>query len=117
MLSEFYNHTLAFIISLALMASLIILSCVLNPTLIHLYFFFFLPVPGLESITGPLEEIALHDHTIGCIHIEFQLGVIVGKVLHREHICRKFAVIVGLTVNIYFLDAVGSNCFGDLYCF
>lgn len=41
----------------------------------------FLPVPGLESIAGPLEQVALHDHTIGRIHVEFQLGVIVRKVL------------------------------------
>lgn len=40
-----------------------------------------LPVPGLESITGPLEEVALHDHAIWCVHVEFQLGVIVRKVL------------------------------------
>lgn len=77
-------------------------------------FYFHLPVPGLECITGPLEEIALHDHTIGCIHIEFQLGVIVGKVLQREHICRKFVVRVvvrvELTVNIYFPGAY-AHCF------
>lgn len=44
-----------------------------------------LPVPGLERIAGPLEEVALHDHAIGCIHIEFQLGVIIRKVLQGEH--------------------------------
>lgn len=51
-------------------------------------FYFSLPVPGLECITGPLEEIALHDHTIGCIHIELQLGVIVREVLHTDHVGR-----------------------------
>lgn len=47
-----------------------------------------LPVPGLERVTGPLEEIALHDHTVGCVHIELQLGVIVGEVLHTDHVGR-----------------------------
>lgn len=29
-----------------------------------------LPVPRLKSVAGPLEEVALHDHTIGGINIE-----------------------------------------------
>lgn len=98
MLSEFYNHAICFpCFDVVLNNFILCFESYINS--------FFLPVPGLESITGPLEEIALHDHTIGCIHIEFQLGVIVGKVLHRGHICRKFVVRVGLTVNIYSLDA------------
>lgn len=44
-----------------------------------------LPVPGLESIAGSLEQIALHDHTIRSIHVEFQLWVIVRKILQGEH--------------------------------
>lgn len=39
------------------------------------------PVPGLESVAGPLEEITLHHHAVGRIDIELQLGVIIGEVL------------------------------------
>lgn len=39
------------------------------------------PVPCLEGITGPLEEIALHHHTAGCIHIKLHFGLIIGEVL------------------------------------
>lgn len=42
------------------------------------------PVPGLKSIAGPLEEVPLHDHAVGCIYIEFQLGIIVWKILIGE---------------------------------
>lgn len=117
MLSEFYNHTICFPCFEGILYNFILFcdlgfslwsDFVLIPTLIS--FYFHLPVPGLECITGPLEEIALHDHTIGCIHIEFQFGVIVGKVLHREHICRKFVVRVEFIVNIYF-PGTYAHCF------
>lgn len=52
-----------------------------------------LPVPGLECIAGPLKKIALHDHTIGCIHVEFQLWIIVRKILWGEHIVCTRAVL------------------------
>lgn len=44
-------------------------------------FTYLLPVPGLKRVAGPLEEVALHDDTIGGIHIEFQLGIVIRKVL------------------------------------
>lgn len=48
-------------------------------------FFTFLPVPGLECVAGSFEEVAVHDYTIWSVHIELQLGVIIGKVLWKEH--------------------------------
>lgn len=42
------------------------------------------PVPCFESIAGPLEQVALHDDPVWRIHVEFQLGLIVGKVLGEE---------------------------------
>ena len=39
------------------------------------------PVPGLEGIAGPLEQVTLHHHTIGRVHVELRLGVVVGEVL------------------------------------
>lgn len=43
-----------------------------------------LPVPGLERIAGPLEQVALHHHAVWSVHIELHLGVVIGKVLGRE---------------------------------
>lgn len=45
---------------------------------------FHLPVPGLESVARPLEEVPLHHHAIGCIYIEFQLGIIIRKILMEK---------------------------------
>lgn len=50
------------------------------------------PVPSFESIAGSLEQIALHDDPIGCVHIEFKLGIIVGKILQMEHVKKNIEV-------------------------
>lgn len=42
------------------------------------------PVPGLERVAGPLEQVALHHHAVWSVHIELSLGVVIGKVLERE---------------------------------
>lgn len=48
----------------------------------HTYYFQLdLPVPGLEGIAGPLEQVALHHHTVRRVHIELGLGVVIGEVL------------------------------------
>lgn len=39
------------------------------------------PVPRLEGIAGPLEEVALHHHTTGRVHIKLCFGLIVREVL------------------------------------
>lgn len=44
-----------------------------------------LPVPCFESIAGPLEQVALHDDPVGRVHVEFKLGIIIGKVLGEKH--------------------------------
>lgn len=41
----------------------------------------FLPVPGLEGIAGPLEQVALHHHAVRSVHVELHLGLVIGKVL------------------------------------
>lgn len=43
-----------------------------------------LPVPGLEGVAGPLEQVALHHHAVWSVHIELRLGVVIGKVLRRD---------------------------------
>ena len=43
------------------------------------------PVPGLEGIAGPLEEVSLHDHAIRSVNVELHLSVIVGEVLRNTH--------------------------------
>lgn len=35
--------------------------------------FLWLPVPGLKGIAGPLEQVALHHHTIRSVHIKLHL--------------------------------------------
>lgn len=41
----------------------------------------FSPVPGLEGVAGPLEQVALHHHAVRSVHVELHLGVVIGKVL------------------------------------
>ena len=43
-----------------------------------------LPVPGLKSIAGPLEQVALHHHTIRSVHIELHLGFVIREVLKEK---------------------------------
>lgn len=48
-----------------------------------------LPVPGLESVTGSLEEVALHDNAVHCINVVLQLHLVTGEVLaQREASCQ-----------------------------
>lgn len=43
-----------------------------------------LPVPGLEGIAGPLEQVPLHHHTIRGIHVELHLRVVIREVLNNR---------------------------------
>lgn len=43
--------------------------------------FHFSPVPRFESVAGTFEQVALHHHSVGGVHVELHLRVIVGKVL------------------------------------
>lgn len=47
------------------------------------------PVPGFEGVAGSLEQVALHHHSVGGVHVELHLRVIVGKVL-KERQSRGF---------------------------
>ena len=42
------------------------------------------PIPCLEGIAGPFKKITLHGDAVVCVHIVFQLGVIVREILKRE---------------------------------
>ena len=37
------------------------------------------PVPGLEGIAGPLEQVTLHHHTIGRVNVVLRLRDVVGE--------------------------------------
>lgn len=39
------------------------------------------PVPGLEGVGGPLEQITFHHHSVRSIYVELHLVTIVGEVL------------------------------------
>lgn len=43
----------------------------------------FSPVPGFEGVAGSLEQVPLHHHPVGGVHVEFHLGVVVGEILGR----------------------------------
>ena len=43
------------------------------------------PVPGLEGIAGPLEQVSFHDHAIRSVNVELHLSVIIGEVLRDTH--------------------------------
>ena len=43
------------------------------------------PVPGLEGVAGPLEQVSFHDHAIRSVNVELHLSVIVGEVLRDTH--------------------------------
>ena len=53
----------------------------------------FIPAPSLESVAGPLVEVALHCNAISCISIKIHNGVIVGHVLKMLKRCKSLSVI------------------------
>ena len=53
-----------------------------------------LPVPGFESVTRSLEEVAFHHHAIGGVNVEFHFGVIVGEVLNEANVyCERYQTV------------------------
>lgn len=63
--------------------------------LIHIFLSHCSPVPGLKCIAGPLEQVALHHHAIGSVHVELHLGVVIRKVLKDN---RRLRLIKGFKV-------------------
>lgn len=49
-----------------------------------------IPVPGLKGIAGPLEQVALHHHTIRSVNIEFHFRFVIGEILEHGEKNKKY---------------------------